>query len=212
MPQVLKALTDDDPKLRVTMAYVLGQAGLRFETYGAPHFRPKLAVPPLVDALTDKERLVRLAAAYALGECGRGDTRAVRALMKALEDKDSNNDPNGDTVSQAAASALARLGDSADLAIPALIERLKTADQGLGFRIIGALGSVRTRPHSVIPILANVVKDKTLNQRIREIALNSLHRYAKDHREAVEAIASVLDDENQAIRKEAARMLNEIMR
>jgi HEAT repeat protein len=74
VPELIKALRNNEPKLRYQAAQVLGRIGPEAE----------VAVPALVRAMEDPEPGVQKAAARALGQIGTEAGDAVRALMDLI--------------------------------------------------------------------------------------------------------------------------------
>jgi hypothetical protein len=135
VPGLLDALQDDDPRLRAAACKALGDIGdgsavpdllrlmvqdpdgnIRWQATGALGKMGAAAVPGLTAALKDEDWKVRRSAAEALWAMR--EPTAVPGLVEALADKN-------DIVRQAAASALEGMSD---MAMPALLEAIKSRD------------------------------------------------------------------------------------
>ncbi len=104
----LRALKDEDGRVRERAAAALGQLGAADER----------VLPALLEALKDEHFWVQERAAEALGQLGVADERVLRALLEALKDE-------GEWVRARAAEALGRLGAADERALQALLEALK---------------------------------------------------------------------------------------
>jgi HEAT repeat protein len=76
VPNLIKTLKHEDPKMRYHAAKSLGKLGAQ----------AKEAVPALAQALKDDDKDVRMRAAYSLGNIGPEARAAVAALKAALKD------------------------------------------------------------------------------------------------------------------------------
>jgi HEAT repeat protein len=93
--------------------------------------------------------VVRLRAADALGWIGRGCPGAVRPLIAALEDPNSN-------VRWQAADSLAGIGPAAMDAVPALLKRRRDEDEGV--RQAGALKARSGVEREIADVLRDAVR------------------------------------------------------
>src|SRR5262245_30705422 len=80
VPELIKALNDEDWQVRNQAAVVLGVIG--------PD--AKAAVPPLIEVLQNEDKYLRRNGAVALGKIGPEAKAAVPALIKVLKDKDED--------------------------------------------------------------------------------------------------------------------------
>ena len=85
------------------------------------------------------------------------------ALIKALQDKDSN-------VRLSARYALGKIGASA---VPALLETLKAADAHTRVSIVYTLAKIGPAATEAVPVLTGMLKDD--NKPVREAADYALH-------------------------------------
>src|SRR5262245_50409380 len=108
VPDLIKALEDEDWEVRNQAAVALGVIGPE----------AKAAVPALIDVLQGEDKYLRSHAATALGKVGRQAGTAVPALTRALQDKDED-------VRRNAAAALGQIGPDSKGAVSDLIELLK---------------------------------------------------------------------------------------
>jgi len=141
LPDLLAALTDDDPLLREGAALAL--ARLAPEALSGAG---EAAIPALVSALRRDVGPLREAAVSALGRMGKA---AVPALLHALDDKSWD-------VRALAADALGQLGDPA--AVPGLLRVLESDDADLRARAASALGRIGQR--SALPGLIRALHDR----------------------------------------------------
>ncbi|MCD4687469.1 MAG: HEAT repeat domain-containing protein, partial [Anaerolineae bacterium] len=155
IPHLIKALRDEDARLREAVAMALAKlkAGAAvpalLETLrrtrpgpfggGSPNQIVMRAVreigisglPVLIDALSDDEPRIRLVVVILLGEIG--DSGAVPALTGALRDPESR-------VRWKAADALGRMGDVT--AVPVLVEMLTDTNKDVRIAAAWALGQI----------------------------------------------------------------------
>jgi HEAT repeat protein len=174
VPALVKALKDEDARVRLEAAENLGLIGppaadavpvlLKLAKQDAdPLVRvvaaravacidPKneTAVPILVEALKDKAGKVRKSAAQSLGDLGPGARSAVAALIETAKDLDP-------TVSWAVIDALGQIGPDAETAVPTLVEALK--DAGTCGAAVEALGQLGPKARTAIPALEAVLKE-----------------------------------------------------
>jgi hypothetical protein len=125
VPELIKALKDDDWQVRNQAAVALGAIGPE----------AKAAVPALVEVLQDEDKYFRSHAATALGKIGREATAAIPALRKALKDKDED-------VRRDAAAALGCLGPEAKAAVSDLVELLKDQRKAVRKQALKALEEI----------------------------------------------------------------------
>jgi NADH dehydrogenase len=125
VPELIKALKDDNWQVRNQAAVALGAIGPE----------AKAAVPALIDVLQDEDRYFRSHGAVALGKIGREAIAAVPALIKALKD-------NEEDVRRDAAAALGRIGPEAREAVADLVELLKDPRKPVRKQAIEALEKI----------------------------------------------------------------------
>ena len=198
VPTLIKALHDQPSDVRQTVAEVLEQIG-------------DTAVPTLIKALHNQHSDVRQAAAGTLGQIG--DTAAVPALIKILDDQQSDI-----RVRQAAAEALGQIGDSA--AVPVLIKILD--DQQLDIRIrrataeaLGQIGDLAAVPVLIKTLKALDDQDSYMRwvftEPLRKIGNAVAESYGQiGDTAAVPALIKALDDQDSDARRIAAEVLGQI--
>jgi HEAT repeat protein len=149
-------------------------------------------VPALVKALGDQDARVRAAAARTLATVGPRAKPAVSALIEMLRDADRK-------CQSAAVVALSKLGSDAAAAIPALEALAK--NPALRF---AALRAVANMGEAGVPILMKALHDDDAAVRYHAVSAvaysNRLEVYGS-------ALAMALRDEDQRIRRNAARFL-----
>lgn len=218
VPNLMKALRDDEAARREAAAEVLGRIG--------PPARE--AVPALLAALKDKNSAVALTAALALAEVdstragpvmplladslnapgaaaalaniGPDARAAVPALIAAL--KPRKDATHADVLRAGARLALARIGTPA---VPALIEALKDKREGVAPLAGEALGWILPPPKEAIPALRQAIANDRAQAGVYVRALGQLRSAA---RAAVPDLIALLPD--AASRSEAARALMRI--
>jgi HEAT repeat protein len=180
VPELIKALNDENARVRLEAAEDLGLVGppaaaavpallKLMEPEADPLVRVaaakavaridpknKTAVPLLIEALKDKAGKVQKMAAESLGDLGPESQAAVAALVKAAKDSDP-------TVSWAAIDALGQIGPGAEAAVPTLIETLK--DAGTRGAVVDALGQMGRKAQTAIPALEGLLKGDHVNIR-----------------------------------------------
>jgi HEAT repeat protein len=126
IPELVKALNDEDSYVRWRAADALGKIG------------SDAAINELVKALNDEDSYVRWRAADALGKIG--SDAAINELVKALNDEDSY-------VRWRAADALGKIGS--DAAINELVKALNDEDSYVRWRAADALVKLAQMPLSM---------------------------------------------------------------
>jgi HEAT repeat protein len=179
VPALVKALQDEDARVRLEAAEDLGLSGpaaasavaallklteseadplLRIaaaKAVGRIDPKNKAVVPLLIEALKDKADKVRMRAVESLGDLGPQSQSAVAALVKA-----ANDDP---TVRWAAIDALGQIGPGAEAAVPTLIEALK--DASMRGAAIDALGQIGRKAQAASPALEGLLTADQVNIR-----------------------------------------------
>jgi len=122
----------------------------------------------LIDALEADDREVRWRATISLGVQGVKAKDAVPGIVRILEDPDHN-------LRRDAAEALGRIGPAAEMAIPALVERLKR-DPESTVRQFAARALGRMGPQSEQVVLALTLALKDRSESVREWAAEALER------------------------------------
>jgi len=179
------ALRDENPRIRLAAAFVLGAQGKR----------AKPATTALIDALADKEGGVRTWAAQALGDIDPDDYRISSALTKAL------HDPLPD-VRRVCLTILTRLGPRAAEAVPALIDLLQDADAGIRARSCVAFREIG--PDGKAGIAALVARLADPDSIVRDRAAEALAKVGPD---GVPALARALKERDPNVRRLAAEVL-----
>jgi HEAT repeat protein len=209
VPVLVDALSDEDPRMRLTIVDLLGEIG---ETDAVtalasalrdPEWRVRwraadalgklgdpAAVPDLLAMLADDSKDVRVSAAWALGRIGHDS--AIEGLAKLLHDREWR-------VRWGAAEALWEIGAAA---IPALIELLREQDDYVRRAAMRALAQIGS---PAIPALIAALEDS--NWDVRWTAANALHEIGDA---AVPALVEALDGDHWQATWAAADTLKRI--
>ena len=181
VPDLIKALTDSDDKVRLTATRRLGWS------------RAGEAVSALANALADANRDIRYAAAEALSQIGPKAVAAAPALVSAMPDKDNE-------VRGLIRHALFQIGPGA---VPALVPAL--ADEKVEVRrwVVEILGQYEAGAKEAVPALVNALINP--DSQIQVYASATLMKIGPD---ATPALVAALKDENAAVRKLVIGALN----
>jgi HEAT repeat protein len=229
----LKAISDEDPKVRIKAIHEWGQLGAQ----GQP------AIPHLLKALSDPDTAVseeaaaalgkiappraddvngiipalgrilasrtasvdgRRYAARALGEAGVEGSAAIPALKNAVdEDLDSE-------VRCAAIDSLGKLGNSTKDAIPILVKNVSSRNEPIRLHALTALGSLGPLAAEAVPALDELVNDKGVEKPVRMRVAVALSKISPNTAEK-DALPLVLDALAEPdLRKEASSALTKI--
>jgi HEAT repeat protein/nucleoside phosphorylase len=212
IPELLKALEDQDSTVKKRTCIALGQLG------------SEAAIAGLLEALEDQDTNVRREAATALGQLN--SEAVIPGLLKALEHSNSDirwcateglkqlgsenavshllrvlQDENAD-VRCKAAEALGQLGSQE--AIPGLLSALRDHYQRVRSKAAEALGQLGSQ--EAIPHLLKALEDKDAKVRWKAAtALGQLHSEA-----AIPGLLRALEDEDQNVRWRAAEALGQL--
>jgi HEAT repeat protein len=229
----LKAISDEDPKVRIKAIREWGQLGAQ----GQP------AVPHLLKALSDPDTAVseeaaaalgkiapprtddvhgaiqalgrilasrtatvdgRRYAARALGEAGAEGPAAIGALKNAVdEDFDSE-------VRCAAIDSLGKLGSSTKEAIPILVKNVSSRNEAICFHALTALASLGPRATEAVPALDELVNDKGVDKSVRMRVAMALSKISPNtaERDALPLFLDALAEPD--LRKDASSALTKI--
>jgi HEAT repeat protein len=153
--ELRKALRDQDPKMRLAAASVLGAMG---ESATG-------AIADLGKSLTDKDTAVRTTAAQSLGQLGATAHAALPALIVA------GTDPQI-AVSEASQTALAKVGPIVADDVPKLVPLWSEADAAKRGRYLTMLLAVKPEPAVTGSLLAPLLADP--EQKVRLQAIRAL--------------------------------------
>jgi HEAT repeat protein/3',5'-cyclic AMP phosphodiesterase CpdA len=181
IPELVKALNDEDSDVRRRAAEALGKIG------------SDAAIEELVKALNDEDSDVRRRAAEALGKIG--SDAAIEELVKALNHENSS-------VRRSVANALLNIGS--DAAIEALVKALNHEDFYVRKRVTDALGNIGS--DAAIPGLVKALNDE--NSSVRSRAAKALSNIGSDA--AIPGLVKALNQEDYDVRMIAANALGKI--
>lgn len=209
VPVLVDALSDEDPRMRLTIVDLLGEIGgsdAVTALAGAlrdPEWRVRWrvadalgklgddeAVPDLLDLLTDSSKDVRVSAAWALGKIGHAS--AIEGLINMLRDREWR-------VRWGAAEALWEIGESA---VPRLVEMLSEPDEYVRRAAARALAQVGA---PAIDVLIETLDDS--NWDVRWSAASALQEIGDP---AVKALVKALAGEKWQAAWAAAETLKRI--
>jgi HEAT repeat protein len=225
LPDLRKALADEDQYVRRLVAYSIGhivpaateatadlrrllkdrQSGVRIAAaealarIGQP---PKEALPDLCNALRDENIKIRRSVIEALGYFGPAAADALPDLRAALQDESWNT-------RQAAAEALGRLGPNARSAAADLrrvLERDKVPSTQR-YAEIGALARVGPPPTELLSELFRAAKGEGLSRRF---AVEALGYFGAAGADAVPVLKTALEDQDWGVRLRAAEAMGRI--
>jgi HEAT repeat protein len=186
-------LKDGDTTVRMNAAYALARMGASAAA----------AVSALSDAVGgDKEIAVRKESAKALAAIGPKASDATPALIKALQDTNSD-------VRMQAAYALGRIGSDAVAALPGLMKAVKDKDKSVRCHAIHAIGAFGKAATPAIPELIGAVKDDVVAD-VRLAAIEELAAFGADARSALDVLMVASRDGKPAIREAAQDALKKI--
>lgn len=120
IPHLIKALTDDAPKIREAAAETLGI----IDPEWPQHEAVANVIPDLIKSLKSKDKGTRIAAAGVVGAIGAPAESAVDRLIAGLNDSDAE-------VRIAMIEALKEMGPAAETAAEPLMDRLTDADENI---------------------------------------------------------------------------------
>jgi HEAT repeat protein/lysophospholipase L1-like esterase len=224
LPDLEKALADEDPRTRVAAARALGARGkeasaavpllFRALSDGSENARwsaaqalwrieppAKAAVPGLVAALASPDPYVRGFAAWALGNMGPDAREAIPALIAALREEEKAG--RGTAI-----LAVAKMGPLARDAVPVLIETLRSPFSARRWNAARALGRMGDEARPAVPALAAALRDP--NVHVRAYAARALGRLGPAARDQAAALEIAAHDDDDRVRREAARALDRI--
>ncbi|MBY0528383.1 MAG: HEAT repeat domain-containing protein [Gemmataceae bacterium] len=226
LPALNRALQDDRPALRATVARIMGVFSFRENMTVAESLIRALrdgdwqvrsnAVESLrwagrshgaavthISALTnDKNRMVRKNAVDSLGFFPWDAKAIVPLLVALLSDKDSD-------LAATAIGSLGRIGNGASDAVPALAELVKSRKKPLCQPAITALGSIGRQAKAAVPALVQALDEKDYRECRTEILL-ALGSIGPEAQEATPKLISILKDEDSTVRRLAATALGRI--
>jgi HEAT repeat protein len=173
------------------------------------------SVPPLMEMLTNPIPRLRCRAAVALGLIGAAAEPSVPALVRILDDTDSDkraealDDPD---TRRNAMDALGCIGRRADLAVPALTKALTDPDRGMQWIAVVSLGDFGERATNAIPGLVAVFLFPPDDYTVKEEAALALSKISPETtaKQIVPRLLQDLKDSNGAIRNDAVETLGEM--
>ena len=141
-PDGLKALKDEDPKIRYNSVALLGKLGAK----------AKLLAPVLLEMLDDPDLKVKLKVAETLWKLDPPPTTKVIPILKtALKDKD--NELRG-----MALSVAQQMGNKAKELMPEVRDALKDKNFGLRMRAVFVVGEMGASGKTAIPELIGILE------------------------------------------------------
>lgn len=165
LPTLADALSDQNPSIQYAASCGLGSMGeparatlIRALKHENSSVRRKAAeglgnlrssseqlVPLLIESMQDADRSVRDAASTAVAKLGRGNKHGLNALLARLK-----SDPEKDNL----AYSLSQYGPEA---VPGLIEALRADDWQTRMVAARALGTMKSKPASAIPVIVELL-------------------------------------------------------
>ncbi len=190
VPVLASALREDDRDIRLAGIAALQNIG--------PAAEP--AIPALVELLKHKDPETRLATVAALQSIGSAWPSAITAMTTAVKDQEL-------PVRIAAINALGEMGPAGALAVPTLLAMLQDKQPEVRLVALGSLRSIGPDPKSVGSALEAAIHDK--EEAVRLQVINLINDLPSDAT-LTQALISVLNDEQLAVRLNAARTLAQL--
>lgn len=255
VPALIKALKDEDPSNRSHVGRVLGEIGPKaamaipalvkvLQGEEDPMVRSNAAealgklgdpktVPALIAALEDEDEFVRWSAIVALEAFGPGAKSAIPALIRAVEDDETNGwiaakvlgaiDAEGistpvlietlgnedDRMRQFAAFGLRRIGCKARAAEKALHDGLRDMDQGARIAAATAYWSVSGQAEDAVSVLRFVLQTPN-DWRARMMAANALAEIGPKAKAAVPDLIECLKSDTRYVVTSSSEALGKI--
>ena len=128
----------------------------------------------------------------------------VPALVELLSDRYPAR------VQEAAAEALAELGDHAREALPQLVELLRKSDRDVRWAAVKALGQLEEHAREVVSRLVEILRDASLGPHVREAVADVLWRVEEHTENALTEIVMLLQNESWRVRELAVRALGRL--
>lgn len=162
------------------------------------------AVPVLVGLLRDysarDDAELRWKAAEILAKLGPDANESGSALVAALRDPDPH-------VQAVCASALAKVGVPADIAVPLLGELLKSGDAVVVAR---ALSQYKAAASPALPALVELLQDESRSVEARWNAARTIGKIGPEAVSAVPALMKFLKDKDGTLREHCAEAIGDI--
>jgi HEAT repeat protein len=206
LPVLLEQLNGPKSEIRRAVALALSRMG--------PN-----AIDPLIRALRDRDPRIRGTAARALADMGEKARPAIPALIDALSSMEPPLDPEpppkpdfagmgfSESRNEPPPQGFSRiLKDLGAVAVPPLIERLKSPDRGARVVAMRTLGFFQDEARAAVPILMESLNDR--DDRLE--ALEALGGIAHAARAAVPRLIEGLKDADPIFRAAAAEGLGRI--
>ncbi len=190
VPVLGDALKDKEPSVRRAGALVLFQM----------QPRPKEALPIFTAGLKDADPRIRIQSARAVWETNHKADEVMPVLVAVIKNPKEHALALDQTL-----SLVAQIGPPARVAIPPLVDWLKTADPALdGGNVADALGAIGA---AAVPPLAELLADKDTAPHVQRRVLRALGAAGP---EGAAELVRVLEKGNAALRPEAVRILGQM--
>lgn len=175
--------TTESPKVKATLVGVLGNIGPKNDSV-------KKAILEVIDGdfeVTTKRSAIEALANLARQEKPAYHIKSTKVLVRILEKNDAP------ALRKAAASALSRYHNDADLAVPALVGALD--DNYLKVRVaaVRALGYYKAEAEQAIPKLLKMVSEES-DSGIRSACIYTLKNIGKNDQRVVAKFIELIDD------------------
>jgi tetratricopeptide (TPR) repeat protein len=158
-------------------------------------------IKPFIDLLKDRDQGIRRQAGYELGKMGARAWAAVPALTAALSDDNESLRIN-------AIYALKSIGWGSDLTTTSLINLLKDPRTDVRHAAASALSRVEVGSSIAVPVLMEDLKKDAV---VRSSAVWALRSYGARAKDAVPALADMLDDDLDVwCRVDIARLIGKV--
>lgn len=190
IPALLRLLNGDlYPEVRRQAALALGSIGAD----------PVTCIPPIFEALEDEDDQVRMAAVTSLGQFG---DFGVPFVTEALRHESEG-------VRLIAVTTLGQSGSRAEIAVPQLIQILKSDPNPLIRNLsIVTLGKIGPPASDAVPTLLTMADGADYHT--RSWVFEALGKLGSAARTAIPLLTEALDDSNELVRKSAKKALQEL--
>ena len=184
VPDLVKALGDDDPWVRQYSVRALGYS------------ESTAAAAALILVLQDQDILVRREAVSAISQLGEA---ATSELLKGVTREEIE-------IRRYSAQLLGRIARDAEIVVPVLMEAMSDEDISVRWIAIKSLGKFRDKAGDAAPLLDTVLKREQAYY-IRREAIDALSKIGPAAEAALPGLLLVLEDQEPELRQTALKIV-----